>query len=226
MLPIDRLMRLTRLSWFSLAMSAAGAGAAEDIAPTNELPNPYRTIQPWGQLPEGMTWGALNAVAIDNDGESVWVATRCGANPEAPPGASPFAYDSCAGSQVAPVIKLDGSGKVLRSFGANRFIFPHKIYVDAEGNVWVVDARGVNDREHKRYPTEHGKGHTVVKFSPQGEVLLTIGTPGTAGNPPDALTEPTSVVVAANGDIFIAEGHSGQASDSPPGTVARISKFS
>jgi DNA-binding beta-propeller fold protein YncE len=54
---------------------------------------------------------------------------------------------------------------------------------------------------------------------------MTIGTPGTAGNPPLALTEPTSVLVAPSGDIFISEGHSGQAENAPPETVARISIF-
>jgi len=53
-------------------------------------------------------------------------------------------------------------------------------------------------------------------------VLLTIGRPGVVGDPPEALSEPTSVVVAPNGDIFIAEGHSGQMSDAPPDSGAMI----
>ena len=218
--------RFTLSAIVAIALSDAGVMAAAEVAPTNDVPNPYQTVAPWGKLPGGATWGAFNAVAIDNDGESVWVATRCGANPDIPPGGSPFAYDTCAGSTVAPVLKLDASGNVLKSFGADMFVFPHKIHVDGEGNVWVVDERSANERERKLHPGDKAKGHTVVKFSPQGEVLLTIGTPGVPGNPPEALTEPTSVVVAANGDIFIAEGHSGQASDSPPATVARISRFS
>jgi hypothetical protein len=52
--------------------SAYGEG---DPQPKNDLPNPYRTIAPWGDLPAGRTWGALNAVAIDNDGESIWSQT-------------------------------------------------------------------------------------------------------------------------------------------------------
>jgi len=210
------------------AMTLCGAGAygEDDLQPTNDLPNPYReTIAPWGDLPEGRTWGALNAVAIDNDGESVWVANRCGANPDIPPGESPFAYDSCAGSAVAPILKFDASARLVQSFGAGLFIFPHKIYVDAHGNVWVVDGRSANARERKKYPQEKPKGHVVVKFSPDGKVLLTIGTAGVAGNPPQALTEPTSVVTAPNGDIFIAEGHSGQYPGAGPDSVARISKF-
>jgi hypothetical protein len=219
--------RSISLAFFLLAVAAPPARtfAADADAPTNDLPNPYRTVAPWGQLPEGMTWGALNSVAIDNDGASVWVATRCGSNPETPPGASPFLYDGCSGSSAAPVMKLDQAGNVLKRFGADIFIFPHKLYVDAQGNIWVADARGANERERKKNPQEKTKGHIIVKFSPEGRVLLTLGTPGVPGNPPAALTEPTSVVVAHNGDIFVAEGHSGQASTAPPETVARISKF-
>ena len=219
--------RLMLLIVMVAAMSLCGASAfAEgDLQPTNGLPNPYQTVAPWGDLPEGKTWGALNAVAIDNDGESVWVANRCGANPDIPPGESPYAYDSCAGSSVAPVMKFASSGKLLTSFGAGLFIFPHKIYVDSDGNLWVVDGRSANDRERKSNPDEKAKGHVVVKFSPDGEVLLTIGTAGVAGNPPHSLTEPTSIVIAPNGDLFIAEGHSGQYPGAGPDTVARISKF-
>jgi sugar lactone lactonase YvrE len=209
-----------------VAIGAVLCGAdAGPTAPTNDLPNPYQTTAPWGNLPDGRKWGALNAVAIDNDGTSLWVADRCGANPDVPAGASPFQYDSCAGSMLAPVLKFDATGNLLKSFGAGMFIFPHKIFVDRDNNVWVIDGRGVNERERKQYPQETGKGNTVVKFSPEGKVLLTIGKAGVAGNPPDALTEPTSIVVAPNGEFYIAEGHSGQTPGAKPDTVARISKF-
>jgi sugar lactone lactonase YvrE len=66
----------------------------------------------------------------------------------------------------------------------------------------------------------------VVKFSPDGKVLLTLGKPGVAGDPPDALNEPCDVVTAPNGDIFVADGHSGQNANVPLTTVARIVKFS
>jgi len=209
----------------AMMLSGDSAYAQSDVQPTNDLPNPYRTVAPWGKLPEGRTWGALNGVAIDNDGESVWVVNRCGANPDVPPGVLPFTYDSCAGSTVPPVMKFDPAGNLLKSFGASMFIFPHKMYVDRDGNVWVADARSANERERKKNPDEKAKGHVVVKFSPEGKVLLTLGKTGVAGNPPDALTEPTSVVTAPNGDIFIAEGHSGQNEDAGPDSVARISRF-
>jgi sugar lactone lactonase YvrE len=63
-----------------------------------------------------------------------------------------------------------------------------------------------------------GKGHIVVKFSPEGKVLLTLGKAGVAGNGPDTFNQPSDVVTAANGDIFVADGHGGSSN-------ARIVKF-
>ena len=86
------------LTMFAMAVLGSGASpqisaqTTEPVEPTNDLPNPYRSIAPWGSPPEGKPWGALNGVAIDNDGRSVWVVSRCGANPEVPPGASAFTY--------------------------------------------------------------------------------------------------------------------------------------
>src|SRR5262245_3430859 len=212
------------LALVAVALALCGADAPKgDAQATNDLPNPYRTVAPWGKLPDGRQWGALNGVDIDRDGMSVWVADRCGANPDTPAGVSPFQWDSCAGSKLPPVLKFDASGNLVKSFGAGMFVFPHKIYVDRDGNVWVVDLRSANDRERKQYGDTAARGHVVVKFSPEGKVLLTIGKAGVAGDPPDALNEPTSIVMAQNGDLYITEGHSGQAPTAPPDTVARIS---
>jgi DNA-binding beta-propeller fold protein YncE len=67
------------------------------------------------------------------------------------------------------------------------------------------------------------KGSVVVKFSPEGRVLMTLGRPGVRGNPPEALTDPTDVVTdPANGDVYVAESHTNVAD---PNLVARISVF-
>ncbi len=76
------------------------------------------------------------------------------------------------------------------------FIFPHGIYVDKDGNVWVTDGQG-----------KDGKGHQVFKFSPDGKVLLTLGKPGVAGDGPDTFNKPNDVVVAPNGNIFVSDVH-------------------
>ncbi len=204
---------------------AQSAGATDGVNPTNDLPNPYKAERPWGKLPNGRAWGAVSAVAIDSDGKSVWVADRCGPNPNTPPNVSSFMWDSCSNSDAAPIHKLDSAGNVLISFGAKMFVFPHEIRLARDGNLWVIDNRGPNARELKENPASASRGHAVYKFSPDGRLLMTIGTPGRAGNPPESLNEPNSIAEDANGEIYIAEGHQGQGDNSPPDTVARISRF-
>src|SRR5258707_2521496 len=190
------------------------------IAPTNDLPNPYATIADFFKLPAGRTWGSTSAVDIDKDGKSIWVAERCGAN-------------KCADatgkmSPLDPVLKFDASGKLVKSFGAGMIAFAHGIHVDRDGNIWVTDGNDNRPTVARGQPpstTPATVGHQVIKFSPDGKVLMRIGKAGVAGNPPEGLTEPNDVVTAPNGDIFVAEGHAGQNNNAPPDTVARISKY-
>jgi len=210
-----------------LAFCAVAALLAGVQAPTNDLPDPFQPGQNIFKLPEGRSWGSTSAVEIDRDGKSIWVAERCGQNSCANPATGEM-------STLDPVLKFDGaSGNLLESFGAGMIAFAHGIYVDRDGNIWVTDANDNRPRPGRGAaagtpaPPAPAKlvGHQVIKFSPDGKVLLTLGKAGVAGNPPDALTEPNDVVTAPNGDIFVAEGHAGQNNNAPPGTVARISKF-
>ena len=184
-----------------------GRAATMTVEPTNSAPNPYHAIYDWPKMPEGRSWGSTSGVDIDPDGTSIWVAERCGAF--APPTqmkpGQPFA---CDGSSLDPILKFDASGKLVKSFGAGMFVFPHGIHVDRAGNVWVTDGLG-----------KGGKGHQVFKFSPEGKLLLALGKPGIAGDGPDEFNAPSAVLVAPDGDIFVADGHGGN-------TNARIVKFS
>ena len=184
------------------------------VTPINNLPNPYETVRNWGTLPDGRKWGSVSAIHVDPDGKHIWAGDRCGTN-------------SCAGSKVDPIVKLDPSGKVVQGFGAGVILWPHGMDVDKQGNVWVADARSASAAELKQFPDAAGKGHTVIKFSPQGKVLLTLGTPGEAGDPPAKFTEPNDVLVAPDGNIFVAEAHGAQFLDAAggPGAIGRISKF-
>src|SRR6202023_1925020 len=178
------------------AIAMLGEGSfAQGGADPNAAPNPYRVDEGWAKLPQGRKWGAASGVDIDRDGKSVWVFDRCAT------------ADDCSGSNLAPIQKFDASGNLVTSFGAGMFNYPHGIFVDRDDNVWVSDGRGKN-----------GKGHTVMKFSPQGKLLMTLGKPGVAGDGPDTFNAPSDILVAPNGDIFVADGHGGD-------TNARIVKL-
>jgi streptogramin lyase len=164
-------------------------------ADPNSAPNPYRTVENWAKLPEGRTWGQVISADIDHDGKSIWVVERCGGT-------------SCAKSDLAPVLKFDSSGNLVKSFGAGMIVRPHGLFIDKNNDVWVTDG-----------DAENGKGDQVFEFSQDGKVLLTLGKAGIAGDGPDAFNKPSDVLVAPNGDIFVADGHG-------PGSNARIVKFS
>ncbi|MEX2284560.1 MAG: peptidyl-alpha-hydroxyglycine alpha-amidating lyase family protein [Gemmatimonadota bacterium] len=192
-----------------LLLAAPVAGQAQtkaNVAPTNDLPNPYSTIEGWAKLPEGRTWGSTSAVDIDKDGVSLWVAERCQAN-------------SCLNSNLDPIMKFDRNGKLLTSFGTGMLIFPHGIHVDSDGNIWVTDgqdnrpraARGAAAGTPLPPAPEKLVGHNVYKFSPDGKLLLTLGKPGGSREPGEFFWQPNDVLVAPNGNVYVAEGHSSSA---------------
>jgi len=191
----------------------------EDVTPVNNLPNPYRTIENWAHMPDGRA-GSVAAVAVDKDGKSIWALERCGANS--------CVLDPVTGkmSTMDPILLFDASGKLVRRFGAGMIAGPHRIYCDPDGNIWVTDYQdnapragtpGVNGGggSTTERPTERpGKGatigHQVFKFTPQGELLMTIGRPGGAvedDGDPKYFYQPCDVLVGSDGDVFVSQGH-------------------
>lgn len=190
-------VRILMLLLGAVAVASAVPGtvsSAQAPADPNSATNPYFLDANWLKMPDGLKMGQVTGVDIDPDGKSVWVFERCGKR-------------DCVNSARDPIEKFDASGKFLLAFGQGLFNHPHGFYVDREGSVWTTDNTGGN-----------GKGHQVIKFSPQGKVLLTLGKPGLAGDGPDMFNAPTDVAVARNGDIIVSDGHGGN-------TNARIVKF-
>ncbi|MGH7502680.1 MAG: peptidyl-alpha-hydroxyglycine alpha-amidating lyase family protein [Longimicrobiales bacterium] len=170
---------------YAVAALLVGCGVAAQTPP-----NPYRVAdEAFGQLPGGRDYGATSAVDVGPDGRTIWVAERCGEN-------------SCIGKPgLTTIFQFDLEGRLLKEFGAGLFAWPHGMDVDASGNVWVTDAVGFVEEQPE------GLGHVIYKFSPDGELLMTLGRKGVAGDGTDTFNQPSDVLVAPNGDIFVVDGH-------------------
>ena len=184
-----------------LRVAAVAAVAASPVVLSAQQ-HPYKTIADHFKMPDGRKVGSTAGITIDRDGASVWVFERCGGN-------------NCVGSGVAPILKFDASGKVVKSLGAGMFIRPHGIHIDRDGNIWVTDGEGPDGKD----PRRNGKGHQVFKMNQDGKVLMTLGKAGVAGDGPDTFNMPSAVLIAPNGDIFVGDGHGGDSN-------ARMLKFS
>ncbi len=94
------------------------------------------------------------------------------------------------GDKADPIIVVDASGKIVRSWGKGMFTTPHAIRVDPQGNVWTTDAAS----------------SMVYKFSPEGKTLLQIevgGQPTPCGN----FCSTTDIAFAPDGHLFVADGY-------------------
>jgi hypothetical protein len=90
-----------------------------------------------------------------------------------------------------PVQIFTADGKFVRAWGQGIVSNAHHLKIDRDGNVWLSDVGF----------------HVVRKCTPEGKVLLTIGTPGQKGEGPTLLNKPTDMAIAPNGDVFISDGY-------------------
>ena len=166
----------------------------EDI----NLPNPYDRDETWLKMPKGKgKLGATSAIDIDKDGKSIWIARRCEVN-------------GCQGSHVDPVMKFDEHGNFVRSFGADMIVYPHGLWVDRDGNIWVADTQSNTEGGRRGAAPAPGtvpNGNQVLKFSPEGKLLMKLGTPGVYGHDQTHFNQPSDVITTADGTIFVADGH-------------------
>jgi hypothetical protein len=210
---------VTGLLAIATLASASWAQEKEYPKPTT-LPNPYRLVTGWPTLPKTMNggrWGEVIRVIVDPKGD-IWVFHRC--FNVVPPGSA-----TCInrGPANPPILEFDASGKLLKSFGAGIFAYPHGFAMDKDGNLWATD---VNDEETVLGMSAKNAqgvvmGQEVLKLNPEGKVLMTLGKEGVSGNGPDTFDRPTGVAIAPNGDIFVSDGHYPNKHDS-----ARVMKFS
>jgi DNA-binding beta-propeller fold protein YncE len=92
--------------------------------------------------------------------------------------------------------EFDRNGKFVRAFGDKVFMRAHGLRIDRDDNLWATDVNA----------------HVVMKFSPRGDPLLTLGTKGQAGEWNEAagshkLNQPNDIAIGRNGDVFVVQGH-------------------
>ena len=174
-------MRITTASLASmvsmLLLNVQVTSAQHSVEALNDLPNPYERIYPWAQMPEGLAWAQTIGVEQGPDG-NIYALHRCFGT-------------ACVDRDEPPIVVFTPSGEFVRSWGEGMFVRPHGFHIDSQGNVWTTDDRA----------------HVVFKFSAQGELLMTLGRAGVSGDGPNEFDQPTDILVAPDGNLFVTNGH-------------------
>ncbi|GBF95833.1 peptidyl-glycine alpha-amidating monooxygenase A precursor [Raphidocelis subcapitata] len=193
-----------------IEMCSDGEGLVADTQPGNlpraagARPDPSPGWRPPGpaEAPEGGkgVLGDVASVALGPDG-ALWALHRGGAvwdNDSFGPDErlrDPKAIESDVIVQMDP-----DTGKVLRRFGGGHFYMPHMLTLDRDGNVWATDV---------------GR-HQVLKFSPEGKLLLELGKKLQPGGGADGFCKPTQVAFLRDGSFLVSDGYCN----------ARVARFS
>ena len=184
-----------------IGLAAPNAQAQEKDVPLA----PFEEVKPWGPgTPGNFDWEPAGA---DTDSKgNVYFLRR----------SSPAVW------------ALEPSGKVIRSFGDDLFVWAHGMGVDGAGNIWATDCAigpSAGSQPELQQPDAKAKaaglGHVVYKFSPEGKVLLTLGKAGQPGSGLDQFECPADVITAPDGSIFVSDGHEG---DHPNGRILKFTR--
>ncbi len=140
----------------------------------NDLPNPYKTLRSWAELPAGMTWPAITGALEGPDG-NLYVLGRCNEN-------------SCAGRKEPAVLIYNPAGKIVNTWGSGLFNFPHGFAFDKDGNLWISDAQA-----------DGVKGKQVFKFTRDGKPLLTLTAPDVFDQPTSIAIAPNGDIFVSEG---------------------------
>ena len=147
----------------------------------------YSKQADWPKLPAGFSFRMVNNIAEDSTGRIYFVHR---------------------GSR--PLVRFDGAGNFLGSLGDDVFqqsvnynltvnpptpisrqYWLHGLHIDSWDNIWITDL---------------GR-HVVMKLSPEGKLLLTLGCLDQSGEDNDRFNQPTAVAVGRSGNIYVTDGY-------------------
>jgi len=174
------------LSWLIVILFCVAATAQQNLPA-----EPYVVVHGWPMLPDNFVLGQISGVAVDSHNH-VFVFNRA---------ENSWAADKSHPIPSPTILCFDGAtGKLLTSWGENRFLEPHGMRIDRSDNIWVTD-RGL---------------HQVFKFSHDGKLLMTRGTERVPGLDGTHFNKPTDVAFAADRSFYVSDGYGN----------SRIAKFS
>ena len=141
----------------------------------------YRLVKNWAKMPPDWSLGQVVNAAMDTKGRY---------------------YILHRGKAAPAIICFDReSGEVLRSWGQGDFLFAHSLRCDMNNNLWMVDSASPRSRKGSE------GGHCLYLYSPEGNVLTTLGTKGVWGEDGTHFSGPTDIAWSPNGDFYISDGY-------------------
>lgn len=180
-----RMAYLGAVALIIASTTAFAAAAPQDRSDHRNAAPRYHVVHGWPTLPVGEDLGAVAGLAADSHGE-VFVFHRAG---RLWPDSDVLDLKTISRPTIAI---FDGrTGVLRREWGANMFAMPHGLSIDAHDNVWLTDVAL----------------QQVYEFSPNGQLLLTLGERGVAGNDAKHFNRPTAVAVAADGSFYVSDGY-------------------
>ena len=148
----------------------------------------YQLVDGWPHYPEGMQFELGSGVAVDQN-DIVYLFTRDIEHWAA----HPLAMSSKMGKGTISMFTREG--EYLGIWGPSDepgfALGAHTLYIEKDGMFWVTDR----------------DGHIVKKYTPEGELLMTLGKLGEWGDAPDRFNGPTAVLVQKNGNIVVTDGY-------------------
>ena len=193
-------MRFLSVATLLLFTVACGSETTQDAPESTSATLPEWEVDPtWPPtLPNDWILGDIRGLFVDDD-DHLWVVHMPSSLTRQEIGAAqdPPIADCCFAAP--PVLELDPEGNVLQAWGGpgegyTWFDQEHGIYIDHKGFVWLGTSNGFH----------------VMKFTKDGEHVLTIGEPGVhmGSNDPTHLGGPANFFVEpSTNELFIADGY-------------------
>lgn len=153
------------------------------LAPRSPPASTYQVVHGWPKLPDGRVLGQATGVDLDPRG-NVYVFHRASRVWSVDP-ALPLIAESTV------EVFNQATGRHIRSWGENLFLMPHGLTIDREGNIWLTDVLL----------------HQVFKFSPSGELLMSLGEARVPGADRTHFSLPTDVAVLSDGSFYVSDGY-------------------